>query len=72
MSTLKSKFALGKLGLTLALMIALIVVLFQNTRPVAVELLFWEVNLPLTFLLLGVSLISATILFFIVLIKGRA
>lgn len=72
MSTLKSKFAFGKLGLSLALMIALMIIFFQNTRPVAVELLFWEVNLPLAFLLLGVALVSAAILFVLVLIKGRS
>lgn len=72
MKTIKSRFALGKLGLSLLLLAALVIVLFQNTRPVAVELLFWEVSLPLTFLLLGVALTSALILFIFVLIKGRA
>ena len=71
MSTTKSKLAFWKLGSTLILFAALTVVLFQNTSPVRVDLLLWEANISLSFLLLGVSMISAIIVFVLVLISGK-
>ena len=71
MSALKSKLAIGKIGFVLLLLFVFVVVLFQNPRPIAVELLLWEVNLSLSFLLLGVALLSAFIVFVTVLFKSH-
>jgi len=71
MDTKKSAFSFWKLGLQLLLTSLLGIILYQNAHPVDVELLFWEVHIPLVFLLLGMTLAGALLVFLMVLWKGR-
>lgn len=69
--SVKSKVRFWKIGLNVLLLGFLIATLFQNNAPVSVDLLFWETEVSLSFLLLGTAVLGALITFFTVLIKGR-
>ncbi|MEL6922952.1 MAG: LapA family protein [Bacteroidota bacterium] len=71
MTTIKSKFRIFKVGVNLILLTTLIIVLSQNAQKVDVDLLFWQVHVPLVILLLGVALFSALIVFITILMVGR-
>mgnify|MGYP002624328632 CR=1 FL=1 len=71
MSTIKSGFKIFKIGFSLFLISTLTIIIAQNVQPVDVEVLFWELHIPLVFLLLGTALFSAMVVFFTVLVKGR-
>ncbi len=47
------------------------IVVLQNSQPVAVQLLFWHLELPLVVLLLGALLSGALLCFAAVLFMGR-
>lgn len=66
----KSKIKTWKIGLQLMLLAILGIVLSQNAHPVDIELLFWEVHVPLVFLLIGTAVLGALLMFVTVLIKG--
>ena len=72
MSTLKSRIAIWKFGFLLFLLTLVGVISLQNTQPITIELLFWEMSLPVTILLFSTVLISALIVFMMVLIKTRS
>lgn len=69
--TVKKKFRLFKYFLNLLLISALVAVLIQNNHSVPIELLFWEVNISLSILILGMAVLGALITFITVLIIGR-
>jgi uncharacterized integral membrane protein len=71
MSTLNSKFKIFKIGISLLLITALTILLAQNIQPVNVDLIFWKINVPLVLLLLGTAVLSALIVFFTIIIKGK-
>ena len=57
----KSRFKTWKLGLNLFFLGILGIILYQNVRPIEVELLFWEVKISLTILLLITTFLGALI-----------
>jgi uncharacterized integral membrane protein len=52
-------------------LLLLLVILVQNYQPAHVDLLFWEVEVPLTFLLTGTAFLTAISVFTYVWLKGR-
>ena len=71
MSTSRSKFRLFKYFINFILLSGLAIVLSQNVQKVDVDLIFWQVHIPLVVLLLGTAIVSALIVFISVLIIGR-
>jgi uncharacterized integral membrane protein len=71
MGTIKSTLRTLKIGINLTLLTVLIIVLAQNLTSIDVDLLFWEVHVPLIFLLLGTAVLSALIVFLSMLVKRK-
>ena len=52
------------------LMLALVIVLVQNSHPVLVKLFTFQAEVPLSLLLLGIAILGAAISFITVLVIG--
>ncbi len=68
---MRRKIRAWKVTFYLLFFALLAIVFIQNSHPVAVQLLFWQVELPLVVLLLGGLLSGALLCFVAVLFTGR-
>ena len=71
MSTIRSKTKTFKIGINITLLVLLTIILAQNIQPVDIDILFWQLHIPLVVLLLATALLGALIVFVFVLILGR-
>ena len=71
MSSILAKIRFWKIGINVLLLALLCVILFRNSQPVEVDLLFWQAEISLVFLLIGTAILGALITFITVMIKGR-
>lgn len=68
---MKRKFKLVKILFNFLLVGGLVTILFQNNQSVEVDLLAWQTEVSLTFLIVGAAFIGALISFITVLIVGK-
>ncbi|KAA3638081.1 MAG: LapA family protein [Bacteroidetes bacterium] len=67
----QTKGKLWKFVLQVILITLFCTLLFQNVHLVSVELLLWEVHIPLALLLIGTAVTGVLITFLVVWKKGR-
>ncbi len=68
---MKKKFRLVKILFNFLLVGALVTILFQNNQNVEIELLAWQTELSLTFLIIGAAFLGSLITFITGLILGK-
>ncbi len=68
---MKKKFRLAKILFNFLLVGALVTILFQNNQNVEIELLAWQTEISLTFLIIGAAFLGSLITFITGLILGK-
>ncbi len=68
---MKKKFRLVKILFNFLLVGALVTILFQNNQNVEIELLAWQTEISLTFLIIGAAFLGSLITFITGLILGK-